>query len=122
MPCIMIESGPSRGRCLRLGRGTMVIGRSEGLKAQIRDPLVSRNHAQIRFDADREAYVILDMNSSNGTLVNEERLMKEKRLYGRDVIQVGRTIIRFLTTEPQPAESLLDLPRFPGERIQQTVR
>ena len=50
-----------------------LIGRSEGI-LNLSDSKVSRNHAQISYDNIQQAYYITDMNSSNGTLVNDERI------------------------------------------------
>jgi VWFA-related protein len=40
----------------------------------IGDQNVSRRHAQITFDANRRAFFITDLNSSNGTYLNNQRL------------------------------------------------
>jgi VWFA-related protein len=40
----------------------------------IADPNVSRRHAQLTFDAGRRAFFITDLNSSNGTFMNNQRL------------------------------------------------
>jgi hypothetical protein len=50
-----------------------VIGRSEG-HFNIQDPNISRRHAQITYDDVRRAYFVTDLQSSNGTRVNEQRL------------------------------------------------
>ena len=50
-----------------------VIGRSEG-HFNVQDPNISRRHAQITYDDVRRAYFITDLQSSNGTRVNEQRL------------------------------------------------
>lgn len=50
-----------------------VIGRTEG-RLTINEANVSRRHAQITYDDARRAYFITDLQSSNGTRVNEQRL------------------------------------------------
>jgi hypothetical protein len=50
-----------------------VIGRSEG-QLIIQDGNISRKHAQISFDAARQAFTITDLNSSNGTRLNNQRI------------------------------------------------
>jgi VWFA-related protein len=50
-----------------------VIGRTEGTLI-ISDQNISRRHAQIDYDANRRAYVLTDLSSSNGTRLNDQRL------------------------------------------------
>lgn len=51
------------------------------------DRTVSSHHAEIRFDA-QGGYVLVDTNSSNGTLVNGQRVMQQPLRQG-DVVFVG---------------------------------
>ena len=74
-----------------------VIGRTEGALL-IPDPNISRKHAQISYDATLRAYLINDMNSSNGTYVNSKRLMPGQvtQLSNGSVIGLGPSItLRF---------------------------
>lgn len=57
------------------------------------DEKVSRVHA--RLDWDGAGWVLVDLGSTNGTLVNGERI-KEKRLSAGDVIEIGDTQLRYL--------------------------
>jgi len=50
-----------------------IIGRTEG-RMIINEANVSRRHAQISYDDARQAYMLTDLQSSNGTKVNEQRL------------------------------------------------
>jgi VWFA-related protein len=60
-PQVMVDSLP------------FVIGRTEG-RLVINEGNVSRRHAQITYDDARQAYVLTDLQSSNGTKLNEQRL------------------------------------------------
>ena len=53
---------------------------------------VSRSHARIRYE--EEKYVLADLNSSNGTLVNGKRIEKTD-LHDGDLITVGKYELRF---------------------------
>ena len=53
----------------------------------------SATHCQIQHM--NSEYVIFDMNSSNGTHVNNDRVIKKKLSEG-DVTQVGKTSFRFI--------------------------
>lgn len=70
----------------------MVIGRLEGSDVQISDPGASRRHAEVRRDGDD--YVLVDLGSTNGTLVNEAAV-SERALEDGDRITIGRTVLEF---------------------------
>ncbi|MDW8276938.1 MAG: FHA domain-containing protein [Anaerolineales bacterium] len=50
-----------------------VIGRVEG-NLVLKEPNISRRHAEISFDAVRQVYLITDFGSSNGTFVDGQRI------------------------------------------------
>src|ERR1700758_80637 len=70
-----------------------------------RDDEVSRRHAVIRIKNDKELYFrIADLNSSNGTLLNGERIGGEVELLPDDVIELGSGGPRFsFDVQPRPA-------------------
>jgi hypothetical protein len=70
----------------------MVIGRLEGSDVQISDPGASRRHAEVRRDGND--YVLVDLGSTNGTLVNEAPV-GEHTLEEGDRITIGRTVLEF---------------------------
>jgi pSer/pThr/pTyr-binding forkhead associated (FHA) protein len=70
----------------------MVIGRLEGSDVQISDPGASRRHAEVRRDGND--YVLVDLGSTNGTLVNEAPV-SEHTLEEGDRITIGRTVLEF---------------------------
>jgi hypothetical protein len=70
----------------------MVIGRLEGSDVQLADPGASRRHAEVRRDGND--YVLVDLGSTNGTLVNEAPVT-EHTLEEGDRITIGRTVLEF---------------------------
>jgi hypothetical protein len=81
------------GERVALGEGTAVIGRMTECDITIADTNVSRRHAEVR--AAGTGFVIVDLGSTNGTLVNGERLGAGHRLTNGDIISVGATHLRF---------------------------
>jgi Protein of unknown function (DUF3662)/FHA domain len=72
-----------------------VIGRLQGSEVEIQDPGASRRHAEIRRDgAD---FVVVDLGSTNGTLVNDQPVA-EATLEDGDRITIGRTVLEFRRT------------------------
>jgi hypothetical protein len=95
------DGGPPTGRAVLidgdgkerpLDRDTMVIGRLAGSEIEIQDTGASRRHAEIRRQGDD--YVIVDLGSTNGTLVNEGPIA-EHTLEDGDRITIGRTVLQF---------------------------
>ena len=70
-----------------------------------RDDAVSRRHAVIRIKNDKELYFRLaDLNSSNGTMLNGERIGGEVELLPDDVVELGTGGPRFtFDVQPRPA-------------------
>jgi len=62
------------------GRRELTIGRSPENDLQLSYPTISRHHARIRCVGSDEGYVIEDLGSSNGTLVNDE-IVEPGKLY-----------------------------------------
>lgn len=71
--------------------GIARIGRSEDSDIFLVDPSVSRNHAVVEFEADSP--VVRDLESTNGTFVNGERV-GTRRLHSGDIIMFGNTQLR----------------------------
>ena len=72
--------------------GDHVVGRDPDLALFIDSPTVSRRHALLRISAS--AATIEDLNSKNGTFVNERRCAVPTILGDTDVIRVGSVGIR----------------------------
>jgi serine protease Do len=68
------------------------------------DDAVSRKHAVIKvIPGDPPSFKLSDLNSSNGTFLNDERLTRETELLPNDVIQLGTSGPKFtFDLEPRP--------------------
>ncbi len=73
--------------------GGLSIGRSSEADVRIEDRYASGLHARI-FSRDGRTYVE-DMNSTNGTLVNDATLKGEAELIDGDVVRIGDTSFRY---------------------------
>lgn len=87
-----------------LNRKIMYIGRSRRNHVQINDPQVSVRHMTVSVSAD--TCVVNDLDSSNGTFINGERLSGGRVLNDGDEILLGKTLLRFAARQ----ESTLVLP------------
>jgi len=72
------------------------LGRDESADIVVDDPGVSRRHSEIRVTTDGPHLVtsIRDLNSTNGTFVNGERISSQ-RLQDGDRLTIGRTTATF---------------------------
>jgi pSer/pThr/pTyr-binding forkhead associated (FHA) protein len=93
MSKIRIMNGPYRGREKTLGERALTIGRDAEAGIQILDRSASRFHAEI-FPVGG-MYFVRDLDSKNGTFVNDERLTDEELLREGDVIKIGTTELVF---------------------------
>lgn len=73
--------------------GGLSIGRSGEADVRIEDRYASGVHARI-FSRDGRTY-IEDMNSTNGTLLNDATLRDEAELIDGDVVRIGDTEFRY---------------------------
>ena len=94
--CIVVIYGPDLGKRLQLGTAPFEIGRSARNDLPIDQESVSRHHARLTFDGSD--YWVQDLNSTNGTYVNDD-LIREHRLNDGDQIHIGRSILKFMTGE-----------------------
>jgi two-component system cell cycle response regulator len=92
--CFVIIAGTQTGAMYKLDEGETIIGRSKDASIRIDDEGVSRLHAKIIRQPDGTV-AIVDLNSTNGTFCNGERVDKHVLRDG-DKIQIGTTtIIKF---------------------------
>lgn len=86
-------TGPGMGTRYPLGEVPMVLGRGGDCEVRINDHSVSRRHARIQPGAD--GYYAVDLQSTNGTYVNDV-LASMCKLKDGDYLRVGNCIYRFL--------------------------
>jgi pSer/pThr/pTyr-binding forkhead associated (FHA) protein len=70
------------------------VGREEGVAIRVDEPLVSRRHA--RLERRPDGWVVVDLDSTNFTRVNGERVRREQLLAHGDELRLGRAVCRFL--------------------------
>lgn len=87
-------TGQGMGTRYTLGDVPLVLGRGNDCEIRINDHSVSRRHARIQPGAD--GYYAVDLQSTNGTYVNDVPASMYKLKDG-DYLRVGNCIYRFLT-------------------------
>ena len=98
MPVLIYETGPHKGRAIRLEVDKIYsLGRDEAAELVVDDELASRVHARVR--GKEGTYYIKDAGSSNGTLVNDHRIEGVIELSSGDKVTIGTTMLSFLSDE-----------------------
>ena len=74
-----------------LGPTLLTIGRAPDNQLVVNDAKASSHHAEIR--PDGQGYSIIDLRSTNGTLINEQRLLSNvpRPLQPGDIVRIGDT-------------------------------
>jgi hypothetical protein len=80
------------------GAAVFVIGRAGGCDVPLNHPSVSRRHAELLRDAQGR-WLIRDLRSRNGTLVNDAAVVGEQALRPGDVVQIGQFALRLFAEE-----------------------
>ncbi|GII05018.1 FHA domain-containing protein [Planobispora takensis] len=118
-PVIVGDDGPLRGQRFALGDTPTTFGRRPDSSVVIASRRASRCHARVRHEGGR--YVLHDLGSRNGTLVNGVRVTSHVLRPG-DLIMIGEERFRFLAADEtadevtDEAATLLD-PSVPVLRV-----
>ena len=89
---VLLEEG-HEARTYQLHKQSVAIGRLPECDIVISDPGASRRHATITRE-DGGEYVLTDLGSTNGTLVNDEAVQERTLLEG-DRIGIGGSVLEF---------------------------
>jgi Protein of unknown function (DUF3662)/FHA domain len=93
-----LELGPT---AYPLVRAISRLGRGSDTDIRIEDPGASRNHCEIVLG---QPVLLRDLNSTNGTLVNGQRVAQAELVDGT-TITIGTTSLVFRSTAPEGTES-----------------
>jgi pSer/pThr/pTyr-binding forkhead associated (FHA) protein len=96
LPRLEVSSGPQRGHVFDLTRERTVVGRvghGQQWDIMLQDRSVSRPHAEILRQGD--GFLLKDLGSANGTLVNGVPLSEPHRMNDGDAITFGEDVLIF---------------------------
>lgn len=75
-------------------QGEITIGRRPGNTFVLDDQYISSRH--VRVYIKNNEYVIEDLNSTNGTIINDVKIKGKKYLKNGDIVKIGKTILKFI--------------------------
>jgi adenylate cyclase len=89
----------------RLIRGSCSIGRSASSQVALSSDKVSRRHALIQVQREKEFWLV-DFGSRNGTYLNGRRIIQPSRLHSHDRISIGPFELVFRVSGSEGASTL----------------
>lgn len=85
-------SGPIAGHRLELSEGAVVLGRRPDAGVQLDDPAVSGHHCRVSLILDQ--LIVEDLQSTNGTFLDEEPVQQPSVLPIGSLLQVGNCLFK----------------------------
>jgi diguanylate cyclase (GGDEF)-like protein len=108
---LVIAGDPADVGMHRLVEGEVVLGR-EPTGFHLRDGQISRQHAAVSQDPAEGQFLIRDLGSTNGTLLNGTQVMDQRSIHDGDQIQLGNTVIKFTLVDNTEADYLRRIARI----------
>ena len=101
-----IIEGPDAGRQIPLPEQPIELGREADVEIKLEsDSLISRHHARLTPTAD--GVLVEDLDSSNGTFVDENQIYSPAVLSPGDRLTVGVTVLELRTQEQAAAATVV---------------
>jgi predicted component of type VI protein secretion system len=90
---LIVQSGKHQGKCLHLPlEGEVIIGRDELCQIRLASSDVSRHHCILKITP--EGMVARDLDSRNGTYLNETLMEEETLLKPGDTLRIGPIVLQ----------------------------
>jgi hypothetical protein len=88
---LTVRQGLTPGKVFELARDVIVIGRDLKADVVLNDPEISRNHC--RLIAQGNGYQVEDLESTNGTFVNSQKVTAPRMLQPGDLVGLGENLV-----------------------------
>lgn len=98
VPSLFVIQGRDQGRRFELRDAPVTLGRDAVNEITLQDSEVSRQHARLEWVADDRTHYLVDLESSNGSFVNGQKLHRQPLRSG-DSILLGRTTMIYTGVE-----------------------
>jgi signal transduction histidine kinase len=118
MAKLNVLTGPLRDQSLPLepNKHPAILGRAaDNIDFRIPDPAISRRHAEFVFQD--EQWHLRDLNSANGTFINEIRIREMSALTHKDQVRCGSTVLLFYNPAAEKEELSQSGPSGPVELV-----
>jgi len=114
---LILKDSTTSPKEYKLTRPELIIGRDPNVDLSIPSPAVSRRHA--RLTREGEGYFLEDLGSSNGTFLNDERLLERRLLKSGDRVRLGQAItLTYEAPTDFQATMVSKAPAMPSKNMQ----
>jgi class 3 adenylate cyclase len=101
---IIVSAPEKEPKRFEIKAGELTIGRASSNDIAIDDTAASRQHAQLIFDQASNTIIIIDLNSTNGTYINRQRIQGASHLLTEDdIIRIGLVTMRLTNDQGDTA-------------------
>ncbi len=114
MPSLFVIRGNDQGSRYELEDPIVRMGRDKSCTLHLHDTEVSRQHAELR--RTHRDYTVSDLDSSNGTYVNGNRIQQHVLVSG-DHVQVGATLMLYTGPLDESSTGIDDSVKIIGLRV-----
>jgi pSer/pThr/pTyr-binding forkhead associated (FHA) protein len=112
---LVLIQGSANHEVLKLKNNEMIIGRGKQCQLIVDDKKASRKNTKITREGNR--FIVEDLNSSNGTYVNQEKINGPHELSGGDVIRIGQVELRFEAEQRDYANQVANFEPITAEAL-----
>lgn len=88
---LVVHAKEGNPRVVELGGMPILFGRATDVTVQLTDPFVSDHHARIHQEGNN--WMITDLQSTNGTFVNQVKVSTPTPIAAGDQLGIGRTVV-----------------------------
>jgi len=88
---LTVRQGLTPGKVFELARDVIVIGRDLKADVVLNDPEISRNHCRLTVQGN--GYQVEDLESTNGTFVNNQKVTAPRLLQPGDLLGLGENLV-----------------------------
>jgi pSer/pThr/pTyr-binding forkhead associated (FHA) protein len=88
---LVVHAPGSRPRVIPLDGGEVTFGRAETSTVMLTDPYVSERHARVYHDSGE--WLVADLGSTNGTLLNRAKVTRPTPIAAGDQIGIGKVTV-----------------------------
>ena len=118
MPKLLLKFNAAVIKEIPFNKDSLTIGRKPDNDIAIDNPAISGHHCKVSLQGG--TYVVEDLDSTNGTFVNEKRI-KKSGLHHNDVVGVAKHTIVFIEDAPSPAPKPAPAPEMPDATVSITA-
>jgi hypothetical protein len=102
---LTVRQGAAPGKVFDLARDVMIMGRDLKCDIVLNDPEVSRNHT--RLTAQPDGYLVEDLESTNGTFINSQKVTTPRVLQPGDLLGLGENLLLEYTIGDSAAPTIV---------------